>query len=67
MSKDRKAILNGIVLIVIGLVLRLCTQDVEVPVVSLPIMGNVLMGLGGLEVVATLGFLAWQGSGSNRR
>ncbi|GGY45189.1 DUF5708 family protein [Streptomyces djakartensis] len=47
MSKARRNLVEGVVTFLAGLVLRLFTGDVEIPVVTLTKVGVVLMCVGG--------------------
>ncbi|MGW3560058.1 DUF5708 family protein [Streptomyces sp. NPDC000963] len=51
MASPTKNFVEGVVLFAIGLPLRLFTGDVDVPVVTLTTVGNVLMVIGGMEIL----------------
>ncbi|MGW6535529.1 DUF5708 family protein [Streptomyces sp. NPDC055051] len=51
MASPTKHFAEGTVLFGIGLVLRLFTEDVEIPVFTLTKVGVVLMVVGGIEVL----------------
>lgn len=54
MTKARKDLLEGVVLVLVGLPLWLFTEDVQVPVVTLTKVGLVMMCVGGVLVVTSL-------------
>ncbi|WP_433802283.1 DUF5708 family protein [Actinomycetospora sp. CA-084318] len=60
MSSELRSLTTGLVVFAVGLVVHLVLGDVELPFVSLRIVGFVLMVVGGLEVIATLGHSAWR-------
>ncbi|WP_282702454.1 DUF5708 family protein [Streptomyces sp. CC219B] len=54
MSKAMKDLLEGVVLVLVGLPLWLFTEDVDVPVVTLTKVGLVMMCVGGVLVATGL-------------
>ncbi|MGW6568012.1 DUF5708 family protein [Streptomyces sp. NPDC054975] len=66
MKQASKNLLEGVVTFAVGLVLRLFTDGVETPVVTLTKVGVVLMWVGGVLVAWGL-FQAVRGSNTARR
>ncbi|MEU8887721.1 DUF5708 family protein [Streptomyces sp. NPDC048442] len=62
MNRAQKNLVEGIVTFLVGLALKLFAGGVEIPVVTLPKAGVVLMVIGGVLVVAGL-FQAARGAG----
>ncbi|MBD0843227.1 DUF5708 family protein [Streptomyces sp. TRM68416] len=54
MSKAMKDLLEGVVLVLVGLPLWLFTEDVDVPVVTLTKVGLVMLCVGGVLVATGL-------------
>ncbi|MEW2401405.1 DUF5708 family protein [Streptomyces sp. NPDC046862] len=67
MSKARKNLLEGVGTLLVGLVLWLFTEDVEVPVVTLTKVGVVMMCVGGVQTATGLYQVTRTSAGSRSR
>lgn len=67
MSRAKKNLLEGAATFVAGLVLRLFTEDIEVPVVTLTTVGAVMMCVGGALTATGLYQAARASAGAGRR
>lgn len=67
MPAQIKALLGGVVMLIVGVLLWRFGGGVQIPIFSLDKVGVVLMVLGALEIVVTLGYQLFSGSTSKNR